>query len=131
GTGAGPRAPGTGLVWGNHTLGNMGGVKGVWGWSRGGMGGISEAIARAARHHGAQIRTNADVARILTRDGRTVGVMLADGTRVEARAVLSNADPKRTFLRLMRSEDLPGEFVRAISRDRKSTRLNSSHGSIS
>src|SRR5207244_2299322 len=95
-----------------------GGVNGVWGWSRGGMGGISEAIARAGRHYGAQIRTNADVARILTRDGRTVGVLLADGTQVDARAVLSNADPKRTFLRLLRSEDLPVEFVRAISRIR-------------
>jgi len=82
------------------------------------MGGISEAIARAARHYGAQIRTNADVARILTRDGQTIGVTLADGTQVDARVVLSNADPKRTFLRLMRSEDLPVEFVRAISRIR-------------
>jgi len=118
GTMAGPRTPGTAFVLGHHTLGNIGGVNGVWGWSRGGMGGISEAIARAARHYGAQIRTNADVARILTRDGRTVGVLLADGTQVDARAVLSNADPKRTFLRLLRSEDLPVEFVRAISRIR-------------
>src|SRR5438876_674947 len=118
GTMAGPRTPGTAFVLGHHTLGNIGGVNGVWGWSRGGMGGISEAIARAARHYGAQIRTNADVARILTREGRTVGVLLADGTQVDARAVLSNADPKRTFLRLLRSEDLPVEFVRAISRIR-------------
>src|SRR3989454_671230 len=85
GTMAGPRTPGTAFVLGHHTLGNIGGVKGVWGWSRGGMGGISEAIARAARHYGAQIRTNADVARILTRDGRTVGGMLADGTRERGR----------------------------------------------
>src|SRR5207245_1796006 len=118
GTMAGPRTAGAVLVLGRHTLGNIGGVKGVWGWSRGGMGGISEAIARAARHYGAQIRTNADVARILTRDGRAVGVTLTDGTQVDARAVLSNADPKRTFLRLMRAEDLPGDFVRAISRIR-------------
>src|SRR5207253_1636211 len=111
GTMAGPRTPGTAFVLGHHTLGNIGGVNGVWGWSRGGMGGISEAIARAARHYGAQIRTNADVARILTRDGRTVGVLLADGTQVDARAVLSNADPKRTFLRLLRSEDLPVKFA--------------------
>src|SRR5437867_8525450 len=118
GTMAGPRTPGTECVLGHLTLGSSGGVNGVWGWSRGGMGGIAEATARAARHYGAQIRTNADVARILTRDGRAVGVMLADGTRVEARAVLSNADPRRTFLRLMRPEDLPAEFVRAISRIR-------------
>src|SRR3989442_13755900 len=92
------------------------------------MGGISEGIPRAARHWGAQIRTNADVERILTRDGRTVGVKLADGNQVDARAVLSNADPRRTFLRLMRPEDLPADFVRAISRIRfecSSFKLNS------
>src|SRR2546429_3262507 len=98
GTMAGPRTPGTAFVLGHHTLGNIGGVNGVWGWSRGGMGGISESIARAARHYGAQIRTNADVSRILTRDGRPVGVMLADGTQVDARPDLSNAHPQRTFL---------------------------------
>src|SRR2546428_9765817 len=118
GTMAGPRTPGTAFVLGHHTLGNIGGVNGVWGWSRGGMGGISEAIARAARHYGAQIRTNADVSRILTRGGPAVGVMLADGTQVDARAVLSNADPNPAFLRLLHSEDLPAEFVRAISRIR-------------
>src|SRR3989475_12996650 len=64
------------------------------------------------------MRTNADVSRILARDGRAVGVMLADGTQVDARAALSNADPKRTFLRLVHSEDLPADFVRAISRIR-------------
>ena len=115
---AGPRTPGTAFVLGHHTLGNIGGVKGVWGWSRGGMGGISEAIAAAARHHGAQVRTNAEVSRIVTDNGRAVGVILMDGTQVDARVVLSNADPKRTFLRLVRAEDLPVEFARAISRIR-------------
>ncbi len=118
GTMAGPRTPGTAFVLGHHTLGNIGGVKGVWGWSRGGMGGISEAIAAAARHHGAQVRTNAEVSRIVTDNGRAVGVTLMDGTQVDARVVLSNADPKRTFLRLVRAEDLPVEFARAISRIR-------------
>src|SRR5205807_6832471 len=70
GTMAGPRTPGTAFVLGHHTLGNIGGVKGVWGWSRGGMGGISEALARAARHHGADVRTGAEVRQILVRDGR-------------------------------------------------------------
>src|SRR5437879_10158528 len=102
-----PRTPGTGVVLGRRPLGNIGGVKGVWGGSRGGMGGISEAIAAAARHYGAQIRTNAEVSRIVTRGGRAVGIAMADGTQVDARVVLSNADPKRTFLRLVRAEDLP------------------------
>jgi len=118
GTMAGPRTPGTAFVLGHHTLGNIGGVKGVWGWSRGGMGGISEAIAAAARHYGAQIRTKADVSQIVTHDGQVVGVTLADGRQVDARVVLSNADPKRTFLRLVRAEELPLEFARAVARIR-------------
>jgi phytoene dehydrogenase-like protein len=114
GTMAGPRTPGTAFVLGHHTLGDIGGQKGVWGWPRGGMGAISEAIARAARHHGADVRTGMEVQQILVRDGRTTGVELVDGTVLESRVVLSNADPKRTFLRLVRKEHLPSEFVRAI-----------------
>src|SRR3989441_6978063 len=93
GTMAGPRTPGTAFVLGHHTLGNIGGVKGVWGWSRGGMGGISEAIAAAARHYGAQIRTNAEGSRIVTLEGRAGGVTLAGRTQVDARGVLCNAEP--------------------------------------
>ncbi len=114
GTMAGPRTPGTAFVLGHHTLGEIGGQKGAWGWPRGGMGAISEAIARAARHHGADVRTGMEVRQILVRDGRAMGVELVDGTTLESRVVLSNADPKRTFLRLVRSEHLPSEFVRAI-----------------
>jgi phytoene dehydrogenase-like protein len=118
GTMAGPRTPGTSFVLGHHTLGNIDGVKGAWGWVRGGMGAISEALARAARHYGAEVRTNAPVARILVADGHATGVELADGTRIEATAVLSNADPKRTFLQLLRQEDLPADFIRAVGRIR-------------
>jgi len=114
GTMAGPRTPGTAFVLGHHTLGDIGGVKGVWGWPRGGMGAISESIARAASHHGATIQTGAEVRRILVRQDRAVGVELSDGTKIESRVVLSNADPKRTFLRLVDEEHLPSEFVRAI-----------------
>ncbi|MGQ0796647.1 MAG: phytoene desaturase family protein [Methanobacteriota archaeon] len=118
GTMAGPRTPGTAFVLGHHTLGTIDGVKGAWGWVRGGMGGITEAIARAARHFGATIRTNAPVSRILVRDGAVAGVELSDRTRVEADVVLSGADPKRTFLRLVDAGDLPEDFVRAVSRIR-------------
>jgi len=118
GTMAGPRTPGTAFVLGHHTLGDIGGQKGAWGWPRGGMGAISESLARAARHHGADVRTGAEVRQILVRDGRAIGVELADGRTLESRVVLSNADPKRTFLRLVRSEHLPSEFVGAIERIR-------------
>ena len=90
GTMAGPRTPGTAFVLGHHTLTEVGGLKGAWGWMRGGMGAISDAIARAARAFGAEIRTTSTVRRILVRKGRAVGVELADGTTVEGTAVLSN-----------------------------------------
>lgn len=118
GTMAGPRTPGTAFVLGHHTLGNIDGVKGAWGWVRGGMGGISEAIAGAARHFGAEVRTNAPVSRILVRDGVAHGVELADGTRIEAKVVLSGVDPKRTFMRLVGPDHLPEGFTRAVSRIR-------------
>ena len=118
GTMAGPRTPGTAFVLGHHTLGNINGVKGAWGWPRGGMGAISEALAGAARHFGAAVRTSAAVSRILVDDGHAAGVELEDGTKIESRAVVSTADPKRTFLGLVGPDHLPSEFVRAVSRIR-------------
>src|SRR2546429_4199761 len=118
GTMAGPRTPGTAFVLGHHTLTEVGGLKGAWGWMRGGMGAISDAIARAARAFGADIRTSSTVRRILVREGRAVGVELADGTIVEGTAVLSNADPKRTLLGLVGEENLPPSFARAVARIR-------------
>ena len=118
GTMAGPRTPGTAFVLGHHTLGDIGGIKGAWGWARGGMGAISESIAHAARHFGASIATDSEVRRIVVDDGRVHGVELSSGAKHEAPVVLSNADPKRTFLRLVGTDHLPSEFARAISRIR-------------
>ncbi|HKW43877.1 MAG TPA: NAD(P)/FAD-dependent oxidoreductase [Thermoplasmata archaeon] len=118
GTMAGPRTPGTAFVLGHHALGEIGGLKGAWGWAKGGMGAISDAIARAAVHFGAKIRTGAEVARIEVRDHRATGVALLDGTTLRARVVLSNADPRRTFLGLVGEDRLPPEFARAVSRIR-------------
>lgn len=118
GTLAGPRTPGTAFVLGHHTLGNIGGIKGVWGWARSGMGGISEALARAARVFGAEIQTGAPVRRIVVREDRATGVELADGTRIQSHIVVSNADPKRTFLNLVGADRLPFDFARAVSRIR-------------
>ena len=87
-----------------------------FGIPHGGMGGITQAMARAAESVGAEIRTNAVVDRILVRDGRAVGVELADGERIEADVVLSNADPKRTFLSLVDENDVAPEVVRSVRR---------------
>ncbi len=90
-----------------------GGVR-QWGFVRGGMGVLTATMADAAREAGCEIRCDAEVERVLTRNGRAVGVRLADGEEVHAPRVLSNADPKRTFLSLCDREDLPGEFVSRI-----------------
>ena len=87
-----------------------------FGIPHGGMGGITQAMARAAESLGAEIRTNAVVDRILVRNGRAVGIELADGERIEADVVLSNADPKRTFLSLVDENDVAPEVVRSIRR---------------
>jgi phytoene dehydrogenase-like protein len=116
GTLAGPRTPGTAFILGHHSIGTINGQKGVWGWAKGGMGGITQALANAARHFGAEVRTSASVAKVLIRGGEAVGVELADGTKVESRVVLSNLDPKRTFLGIVGKDHLPPEFVHAIER---------------
>src|SRR5207247_10828550 len=75
---------------------------------------VSESTARPARGFGAEIRGNADVQRILVRDGRAVGVELVGGEKIYARVIASSADPKRTFLKFLERADLPPDFVRGI-----------------
>ena len=98
-----------------HLLsGGDGEIQGFYGHVIGGMGSITQALAAAARKFGAEIRVSAPVARIDTRNGRARGVTLEDGTEIRAKLVLSNADPKRTFLQLVESSELNAEFRRAI-----------------
>jgi phytoene dehydrogenase-like protein len=95
-------------------MGGVAGHRGLWGFVRGGMGAVSEAIAEAARAAGAEIRMNAAVSKILVRGGRVYGVVLGDGAEVEAGAIASNLDPKLTFLQLLDARDLPPDFIQAI-----------------
>src|SRR5579863_5446661 len=118
GANGGPRSPGTAYILLHHCMGGVNGHRGLWGFVRGGMGAVSNAIADSARSHGAVIRTNAVVQKILVRDGRARGVVLADGEEILARVVASNLDPRRTFLELMDSGDLPGEFLDGIRKFR-------------
>ena len=111
---ASPSMPGTAYVLFHHVMGECDGVRGVWGYVRGGMGGISNAIAAAAREKGAEIRTGAEVARILVKDGRTYGVALANGTEFHADRVASGADAHVTFLKLLDTRELPDEFVASV-----------------
>lgn len=113
---ASPSTPGTAYVLFHHVMGECDGVRGVWGYVEGGMGALSTAIASAAVEFGAEIRTNAPVARILTRDGEAVGVVLEDGTEIGARRIASSVDCQVTFFRMLNPAELPEEFVTALKR---------------
>jgi phytoene dehydrogenase-like protein len=111
---ASPSMPGTAYVLFHHVMGECDGARGVWCYVRGGMGGLTQALAAAARQHGAEIRCGSPVARILTRDGAVCGVALADGTEIAALRVASNADAHVTFLRLMDPKELLADFAEAV-----------------
>jgi phytoene dehydrogenase-like protein len=124
---AGPSTPGTayGLLHEAASGGSGGGVG--WGFVRGGMGVVTALMADAAREAGARIRTGAAVAYVRTTGGRATGVVLAGGEEIAAARVLSNADPKRTFLGLVGEERLPPDFVgslRAFRSEGASMKIN-------
>jgi phytoene dehydrogenase-like protein len=115
----GPMTPGSAYVLMHHWIGEVDGHAGAWGWVKGGMGGISAAMARAAEAAGAEIRTDAEVDRVaINASGRAVGVALADGSLVRAQRVVSCAHPVTTYLSLIGEERLPGDVVRDVSRYR-------------
>src|SRR6476646_10295242 len=118
GTFQGIRSPGTAYVLLHHYMGEIDGAFRAWGIPRGGTGGVSLAIASAARAQGAEIRTEAAVASIDVRGGRAVGVTLQSGEMLEADAVLSSADPRVTFLELVEPGALDGQFVDDVRRYR-------------
>src|SRR5580658_3889097 len=114
GANGGPRSPGTAYILLHHSMGGVAGHRGLWGFVRGGMGAVSEAIAASARQSGVTIRVNAPVSKVLVRGGRACGVALQTGEEIEASAVVSNLDPKLTFLKLLDERDLDPDFVSAI-----------------
>jgi phytoene dehydrogenase-like protein len=114
GANGGPRSPGTAYILLHHCMGGVAGHRGLWGFVRGGMGAVSEAIAASARARGVEIRVNAPVSRVLVRNGRARGVVLESGEEIASLTVASNLDPKLTFLRLLDPKDLDAEFVAAI-----------------
>jgi phytoene dehydrogenase-like protein len=117
GTWAGPRSPGTAFVMAHHQIGDVGdGQLGSWGFPAGGMGGLSAAIAAAARSFGAEVRTDSPVARIITSADRVSGVVLESGEELAAPIVVTTAHPKISFLRLLERDQLPADFVTDIER---------------
>ena len=116
GTFQGIRSPGTAYVLLHHYMGEIDGSFRAWGIPRGGTGAVSNAIASAARQFGAEIRTEAPVARIMTRGGRAYGVVLESGEEILAGDVLSSADANVTFLRLLEPGTLDADFTAEVTR---------------
>jgi phytoene dehydrogenase-like protein len=116
GTFQGPRSPGTAYVLLHHYMGEIDGAFRAWGIPRGGTGGVSNAIASAARTLGVEIRTEAPVARIDVRGGRATGVTLESGEEIKAGVVLSSLDSNLTFLKLLEPGTLEPEFEGEVKR---------------
>jgi phytoene dehydrogenase-like protein len=118
---ASPYAPGSAYVLLHHAFGEVNGKQGAWGHAIGGMGAITQAIARAAGEHGVRIDVRSEVCEVLVENGRAAGVALANGTAVRARAVVANVDPQRLFQTLVPSSAVP----RAVAARMKTWRAGS------
>jgi phytoene dehydrogenase-like protein len=115
GTYQGVRSPGTAYVLLHHYMGEIDGAFRSWGFSKGGTGQISQACANAALSFGAEIRTEAPVEQFLVKNGKTSGVVLKGGEEIEAKVVVSNLDPRRTFFGMVGEDHLEDEFKHHIS----------------
>ena len=113
-----PYTPGSAYVLLHHAFGEVNGQRGTWGHAMGGMGAITQAMARAACAHGARIETGAGVTRVRVRNGRAVGIELEGGRQIRARIVAANVNPKLLYLRLLEREHLPAEVVDSMQRYR-------------
>ena len=111
GSALGVMSPGTSYILLHHAMGDVDGGMGSWGFARGGMGAIANALAGAFQGYGGEIKTDAGVAQIVCKGGRVSGVALENGDEYHADLVVSNLDPKRTFLKLMDEKDLEPSFV--------------------
>ena len=115
GTALGPMSPGTAYVLLHHYMGEVDGSVGAWGYARGGMGAITKALSpQSFQASGGTIRTGAEVDKVLVKNGRATGVVLADGEEIRGKLVISNADVKRTFLKLVEEKELPENFLRRV-----------------
>jgi phytoene dehydrogenase-like protein len=116
GTFLGIRSPGTAYVLLHHYMGEIDGAFRSWGFSRGGTGAISNAIAAAAREAGVEIRTKAPVGKIVVKNGRAAGVLLQSGEELSANVVSSSVDPHLTFEKFLEPAELPADFLEGVRR---------------
>lgn len=113
--------PGSAINLLHLTIGEVMGRRGGWALARGGMGAITQAMTACARERGVEIRTEAEVETVLVEDGRATGVRLKGGGTERARVVLSNCDPKRTFLDLVQPGDIDPDFAADIAQWRQNS----------
>jgi phytoene dehydrogenase-like protein len=116
GTFLGVRSPGTAYVLLHHYMGEIDGAFRSWGFARGGTGAISNSIGDAARELGAEIRTQAPIARIIVKGGKAKGVVLQNGDEIYADVISSSVDPRHTFINFMEPGNLPDEFLEEVRR---------------
>ena len=116
GSKVGPMSQGSGLVLLFHSMGEHDGSYGTWAFHKGGNGGFTQVLARAAQAHGAEIMLDADVLNVITSNGRATGVAMRDGTEFHAPVVVSALDPRRTFTQLVDPRELPTDLVEDIGR---------------
>ena len=109
-------SPGSAYVLLHHVMGEAGGTRGVWGYVRGGMGGLAAALEKACHDLGVEIRRESPVRSILTDRGRAIGVRLEDGTQVDATCVASSVDAHLTFEKFLTADELPAYFRDAVAR---------------
>ncbi|MHA6642545.1 phytoene desaturase family protein [Mesorhizobium sp. A623] len=126
GTALGPMSPGTAYVLLHHYMGEVDGSVGAWGYARGGMGAVTKALAASFQASGGTIRTGAEVDHVLVGRGRAKGVVLAGGEEIYGKLVVSNADVKRTFLKLVEEKELPDIFLRRV----KNFKIRGSSGKV-
>lgn len=113
-----PSTRGSAYVLLHHCMGEVAGKRGLWGFVRGGMGGVTQALKKSAETQGVVVRTDVPVTSIITSSGTATGVLLGNGEEIDAPIVVSNVDPRRTFLQLLEAKDLPEPFRARIERMR-------------
>ena len=126
GTALGPYSPGSAYVLLHHYMGEVDGNVGAWGYARGGMGSITQAMSKSLLANGGNIKAGSAVKNILIKNNRTYGLALENGDEIYADKIVSNLDVKRTFLKVVEKKELPSEFYTAV----KNFKIRGSSGKL-
>ena len=126
GTALGPYSPGSAYVLLHHYMGEVDGTVGAWGYARGGMGSITQAMSKSFETSGGEIKAGSPVSNILIKNNRSYGLVLENGDEIYANKIVSNLDVKRTFLKVVEEKQLPQDFYQAV----KNFKIRGSSGKL-